>query len=85
MPTFDPEVFGFVRLQDFQIPGGVDVYEVRNHPAVDGHADVLRLNIYLSKDGMFVTIWSGLLEPTMTEGLFELPAAAKDLNPGHLL
>lgn len=72
---FDPEAFGFVKLRDFQIPGGVDVFEYRNHAAVDGKADVLRLNIYLTRDGAFVTIWCGLLEPTMTEGLFELPGA----------
>ena len=75
MTAFGPETHGFVRLRDFRFPGGrgVDVFEYCNHAAVDGRVDVLRLNIYLSKDGSFVTIWHGLLEPMLTEGLFELP------------
>jgi hypothetical protein len=68
MTPFDPEQFGFVRLRDFEIPGGVAVHEYKNHPAVDGNRDFLRLNLYLTKDGSYVTIWNGLLEPIFTEG-----------------
>ncbi len=73
MQPFDPETAGFIRLRNFQIPGGVDVYEFRNHPVVDGKVDVLRINIYLSKDGSFVTIWNGLVEPVLAEGQFDIP------------
>ena len=53
------------------------VYEYSNHPVVDGAADFLRLNVYLSKDGDFITIWFGLIDPvfagTRLEGV-EKPA-----------
>ncbi len=55
------------------MPVSVDVYELRNHALVDGMVDVLRINIYLSKDGSFVTIWNGLVEPMLAEGQFEIP------------
>ena len=80
MASFDPTHFGFVLLADFQFPVGVDVFEYRNHPAVTGVADVLRINLYLSRDADFVTIWSGLIEPTMVEGLFELTPPIPDLD-----
>ena len=80
MSGFDPLSLGFVRLRDFQIPGGVDVYEIRNHQFVDGNSDFLRINIYLSKDGDFVTIWNGLVEPFLAEAQFELPDSMKDFS-----
>ena len=80
MPAFDPTSAGFVRLRDFQFPGGIDVYEYCNHAAVDGQADILRLNIYLSRDGSYVTIWNGLIEPTMMESKFDLPGGQQDLR-----
>lgn len=67
MKWFDPTQFGFVRLKGFQFPGGVRVYEYGNHRAVDGVPDFLRLNVYLSKDGSYVAIWHGLLEPVAAE------------------
>ena len=73
MQPFDPESTGFIRLRNFKIPVGVDVYELRNHAVVDGMVDVLRINIYLSKDGSFVTIWNGLVEPMLAEGQFDIP------------
>ena len=78
--TFAPEHHGFVRLVDFKIAGTIATYEYRNHAAVDGHADVLRLNIYLSRDGAFVTVWNGLVEPWLAEGHFTLAARAMDLD-----
>jgi len=80
MSIFDPETVGFVRLHDFQFMGGIDVYEYRNHPVVDGAHDFLRLNIYLSKDGDFITIWNGLLEPMGAEAQFELPEPLKTFS-----
>jgi hypothetical protein len=67
MEAFDPTQLGFARLQRFQFPGGVHVYEYANHPVVDGVPNFLRLNTYLSKDGSYVTIWRGLLEPSAAE------------------
>jgi len=76
MAKFDPIAFNFVRLQDFAFPGGVSVHEYANHPRVDGKADFLRINAYLSLDGDFVTVWRGLLEPLFTEshlGFVDIP------------
>jgi hypothetical protein len=73
--TFDPTQFGFVELRDFLIGGSVPVYEYKNHPAVDGTKDFLRLNLYLTMDGTYVTIWYGLLEPLFAEA--ELSSVAK--------
>ena len=76
MTQFEPSAFNFVRLQDFGLPGGVSVYEYANHAVVDGKADFLRINTYLSRDGDFVTIWRGLLEPLFVEsrlGFVHLP------------
>jgi hypothetical protein len=72
---FDPTKAGFILLRDFEFPGPVQVYEMRNHPVVDGLANILRLNIYLSRDKDFVNIWKGLLEPVFAEGRFEIPQA----------
>jgi len=67
MSAFDPKKFDFVKLKNFTYPGGVSVYEYKNHATVDGVPNFLRLNLYLSKDGDFVTIWFGLIEPLFTE------------------
>jgi hypothetical protein len=70
---FDPTEFGFVLLQDFHFPGAddVSVFEFNNHPVVNGTRDFLRLNIYLTKDEDYVTIWNGLLETIFTETEFQ--------------
>ena len=69
--TFDPSCWNFLKLKDFEYPGGVLVYEYNNHPIVDGAPDFLRLNLYLSKDGDYVTIWFGLLDPLFAESRLE--------------
>ena len=68
---FDAADFHFVLLRDFRLPGDVSVYEYSNHPAVDGNPDFLRLNLYLTRDGNYVTIWNGLLEILFTEAEFK--------------
>jgi hypothetical protein len=76
MAAFDPTVCSFVKLRDFEFPGGVAVYEYANHAVVDGTPDFLRINAYLSRDGDFVTIWRGLLEPLFAEsslGFVDMP------------
>ena len=70
LPPFDPRDQGFVKLEQFQFPGEVQVFELRNHACVDGTHDNLRLNYYLSKDHDFVTVWWGLLDPFIAEEPF---------------
>lgn len=70
MVGIDPERHGFRLLQGFQFDGIVDVFEWANHAAVDGQPDFLRLNVYLSQDRQFVTLWWGLLEPILAEARF---------------
>ena len=77
MVPFEPKSFGFIPID---YAPGLAFYEYRNHELVDGRTDVLRLNIYMSRDGAFTCIWHGLLEPTMTQGMFALEPPADDLN-----
>ncbi len=67
---FDPAAHGFVLLPDHQPPGGMRFFEFRNHACVDGTLDYRRLNLYLSQDGAFITIWWGCLESFAIEVLF---------------
>ena len=67
MNSFRPTQWNFTKLKDFEYPGGVFVYEYQNHPTVDGTPNFVRINLYLSKDKNYVTIWSGLVEPIFTE------------------
>jgi hypothetical protein len=94
MTPFDPTTFNFVRLRGFEFPGGVAVYEYGNHAIVDGTHDFLRINAYLSKDGDYVTIWRGLLEPLFAEsslGYVDMPdnfdlrgSYTEELFRGHI-
>jgi hypothetical protein len=67
---FDPTLHEFVLLPDHLPPGNVRFYEYRNHVCVDGKPDHHRLNVYLTQDGPFVTIWFGLLDNILAETLF---------------
>jgi hypothetical protein len=82
--TFDPTQFGFVQLRDFRIAESVPVYEYKNHPAVDGTKDFLRLNLYLTVDGSYVTIWHGLLEPLFAEAEFAEGRLASVARPANM-
>jgi hypothetical protein len=77
---FDPTDFNFILLQDFRIPGDVSVYELQNHRIVDGRKDFLRLNVYLTKDHNYVTIWRGLLDLLLTEAEFESGRMANQIG-----
>jgi hypothetical protein len=79
--AFDPTRFNFVQLEDFRFPGDVVVYEYKNHPCVDGKEDFLRLNLYLTMDGTYVTIWNGLLEAIFTEAECENGRLASVAKP----
>ena len=80
MDVFDPTTFNFLPLRNFQFPGGVSVFEYKNHAAVEGESDFLRLNLYLSKDGDYVTVWFGLLEPLFTESKMESATVPDDFD-----
>jgi hypothetical protein len=80
MSKFDPIAAGFVLLPDFTMAETLEFFEYRNHVAVDGKANLLRLNVYLTRDGDFVTIWFGLIEPFMAEGQFEPPITDLDFH-----
>ena len=81
MAAFDPVRFGFVRIDTTM--ADIAWYEYRNHAVVDGRTDFMRLNIHMSRDGTFTCIWNGLLEPTMTEAMFELPPPADEIDFTH--
>jgi hypothetical protein len=81
MATFDPTKFNFVLLEGFRFPGEVLVYEYKNHPAVSGKTDFLRMNLYLAMDDNYVTIWRGLLEPIATEAERENGRLASATKP----
>lgn len=67
---FEPCRHGFVLLLNHQPPGGPRFYERRNHSKADGTHDYHRLNVYLTQDGDFVTVWFGLLELWILAELF---------------
>ena len=83
MHPFGPIAFGFVKLRSFEFPGGVGVYEYANDAVVDGNPDFLRINAYLSKDGEFVTVWRGLLEPLCTQTRLGFVALPDDFDFGE--
>ena len=64
---FDPTQFHFIKIRGFKLGGMVAVFEHQSHAVVDGAADFLRLNVFLSEDSGYVTIWRGLLEAMFTE------------------
>ena len=81
MTAFDPTRFNFVQLEDFRFPGDVRVYEYKNHPAVDGGKDFLRMNLYMTVDKNYVTVWHGLLEPIAAEAECENGRLASVVKP----
>lgn len=87
LPPFNPTRHGFVLLPNHQPPGGVRHYEYRNHAFADGIHNYHRLNLYLTQDGDFVTIWFGLLESIFLDELFgDMPPPEYDepLFRGHI-
>ena len=81
MTAFDPTRFNFVQLKNFRFPGDVHVYEYKNHPAVDGRKDFLRMNLYMTVDKNYVTVWHGLLEPIAAEAECENGRLASVAKP----
>lgn len=85
---FDPTRHGFLLLPDHRPAGEVNFYEYRNHARVDGAHDYHRLNLYLSQDDHYVTIWFGLLEEAFISELFpegfDPPIYDEPLFRGHI-
>ena len=82
MKPFEPERFGFVRID--YAPSDLAFYEYLDHDVVDGRSDFMRLNVYMSRDGSFTCIWNGLIEPTLTQAMFELSPPADDIDFDHV-
>lgn len=66
---FDPLKFGFNRVN--MNPPGYTVYEKDLGDLTKENPDFLRLNIFLSQDGDFVTVWAGLFDAAFAEGRLE--------------
>ena len=65
MKKFDPLEFGFVKLGLQN--GSLCFYEYKSGDFCDGTMDRHRINIYLSQDGDFVTVWHGLFDPAFID------------------
>jgi hypothetical protein len=48
-------------------PGGMQWFELHRPDLVMEGRDPLRLNVYLTRDGDFTTIWYGLIDPIIAE------------------
>jgi len=79
MSDFKPEKHNFILLKH-ENPWGLDFYELNNSAKLDGELNFLRMNVYLSKDGEFVTIWNGLFDVTFAEMKLEDLKKPKDIN-----
>ena len=80
MPTaeqpFDPERHGFRKL-DLDGPGDLVWFEKRAPGVEDTGYDPLRLNVYLTRDHDYTTIWFGFIDPAIAEmnlGFFDDPS-----------
>ena len=71
---FNPCDYGFKRLDISH--QGLTFFERDLNIEPRRKPDFLRLNIYLTQDGPFVTIWSGLFDPALSEGV--LPVSLPD-------
>ncbi|SDY85549.1 hypothetical protein [Citreimonas salinaria] len=65
-PAFTPERHAFRKL-DLDGPGGMQWFELHHPDFVMEGRDPLRLNVYLTRDGDFTTIWYGLIDPLIAE------------------
>ena len=71
---FNPCDYGFKRLDISH--QGLTFFERDLNMEPKEKPDFLRLNVYLTQDGPFVTIWSGLFDPALSEGV--LPVKLPD-------
>ena len=66
--AFNPEDFGFFLRKEKLYPPEVRFFE-KDHESIDKakEKDWKRLNLFLSIDGSFVTIWYGAIDPILAE------------------
>jgi len=68
MQKFNPLDFGFIQVaKPFDT---LHFYEYNSGDFCDGLVDPHRLNVYLTQDGDFVTVWHGLFDPTFIDQSF---------------
>ena len=65
MDEFDPLDFGFVKLSLQH--GSLCFYEYRSGDFCNGKMDRHRINVYLTQDGDFVTVWHGIFDPAFID------------------
>lgn len=65
---FNPLDFGFVKLGLQH--GSLSFYEYRSGDFCDGTLKPHRLNLYLTQDGEFVTVWHGLFDAAFVDQAF---------------
>lgn len=89
--SFDPLDFGFRRFD--LTYASLEFFERDLGSGGDEKPDPARINVYLTKDGDFVTVWSGLFDIAITEGIFEAKSVEgfdlfrqynEDLFRGHI-
>ncbi|MEM6395694.1 MAG: hypothetical protein AAF741_05050 [Bacteroidota bacterium] len=70
--TFNPTDIGFFHRRENLYPPEVEYYEL-DHPDIDKSIqnDWMRYNVFLSKDGAYVTIWVGVLELHAASEIYE--------------
>lgn len=66
--TFNPLDFGFDKL-DLQ-HGSLRFYEYRSGDFCDGKVNPHRINLFLTQDGTFVTVWHGLFDTAFVDQAF---------------
>lgn len=65
---FQPEDFGFKKLELQN--GSLCFYEYASGDFCNGKLNAHRINVYLSKDHNFVTVWHGLFDPACIDQKF---------------
>ena len=68
MKNFNPQDFGFVKID--KAYKSLNFYEYNSGGFCDGTIDPHRLNVYLTQDGDFVTVWHGLFDPAFVDQAF---------------
>lgn len=78
---FNPCAYGFKRLD--MSHQGLTFFERDLNMEPKAKPDFLRLNVYLTQDGPFVTIWSGLFDPHLSDEVLpeKIP---KNFNLGEM-
>ncbi len=68
---FDPEQHGFRKL-DMKGPGDLTWFERASSKTEGEKPDPLRLNVYMTRDKDYTTIWFGMIDPSIAEMKLDL-------------